>query len=99
MQRYKKTLGEKMYIAVTGTIWVAGLLIAGSENDFMPWVNGIGLVLFLVSSILLGKFSGQSGHAGNVVIFPRFYPHPGARLISSAKKNCRIKIRYAENIR
>ncbi len=98
MQHNKKTLGEKCYIAITGTVWVAGLLIAGSDNIYMPWINGMGLVLFLVSSILLGKLLRPSDSGSSVVIFPKSYPHPGARLISSAKKNCRINIRCAAGV-
>lgn len=99
MQHYNKTLGEKCYIAVTGAVWVAGLLIAGSENDFMPWINGAGLILFLVSSILLGKFFRQLEPSGNIVMFPKFYPQPGLTPETRVKKNGRVSFRYAANIR
>lgn len=94
MQHYRKTLGEKWYIAVTGTVWVAGLLIAGSENDFMPWVNGAGLILFLISSILLGKSFRQLEPRGNLVVFPKFYQRPGLRPEPSEKTNRRVSYRF-----
>ncbi|MFH1152308.1 MAG: hypothetical protein V1793_00710 [Pseudomonadota bacterium] len=40
---------------MTGTIWVAGLLLAGSEGSHMPWGNILGLVLFWGASILMAK--------------------------------------------
>lgn len=52
--KHKKTY-EKFYICVTGSTWVAGLLIAGCDSPYMPWVNGVGLILFFCSSVLLGK--------------------------------------------
>lgn len=94
MQHHRKALGEKCYIAVAGTIWVAGLLIAGSENDFMPWVNGAGLILFLISSILLGKFFRQLEPCGNLVVFPKFYQRPGLRPESSEKKSRRVSYHF-----
>ncbi|MBU1194460.1 MAG: hypothetical protein KKE62_13520 [Proteobacteria bacterium] len=99
MQQNKKNLGEKCYIAVTGIIWISGLLIAGSENNFMPWVNGAGLILFLISSILLGKFFRQLESSGNLVMFPGVYQHPRLHVESSEKKNCRVSCRYIANIR
>ncbi|MCD4722589.1 MAG: hypothetical protein K8S13_22435 [Desulfobacula sp.] len=55
MQLSKKTIYEKSFIGLTGTAWIAGLLIAGSDSQYMPWLNGIGLLLFFGASILLGK--------------------------------------------
>jgi len=42
-------------MGVKGFFWTVGLLIAGSDGDFMPWVNGLGLLLFAASSISLAR--------------------------------------------
>ena len=46
-----------MKLAIAGILWVVGLLIASSDNDYMPWVNGIGLIVFLIASIIINKES------------------------------------------
>ncbi|MCK5683967.1 hypothetical protein KAJ27_07595 [bacterium] len=56
MQKKQTTIYQKCYTSMMGIIWVAGLLIAGSDSPYMPWVNGIGLILFLCASIMLGRF-------------------------------------------
>lgn len=99
MQQHNANLGEKFYIAITVTIWVAGLLIAGSENDFMPWINGAGLVLFLISSVLLGKFLRQLEPDVNMVMFPGFFKETDFQSRTIIRKNCRVGCRYAMHIR
>ncbi len=49
------TTKDRIVLAIAGTAWVAGLLIAGSENSCMPWVNMAGGALFFVSCLVLGK--------------------------------------------
>ncbi|MCM2286796.1 MAG: hypothetical protein NDI81_18570 [Desulfobacula sp.] len=70
---------EKLWIGIKAFFWVAGLLISGSDNDVMPWVNGIGLLLFAAASLLLARqtvqltsktrtgfcFNGKSGKKEN----------------------------------
>jgi hypothetical protein len=46
---------QRYWTGVVGIIWVAGLLIAGSDSPYMPWVNTIGLILFFIASLMLGK--------------------------------------------
>ncbi len=46
---------KKYWTGIIGIIWVAGLLIAGSDSPYMPWVNTIGLILFFIASLMLGK--------------------------------------------
>jgi len=60
MQQHRTERTEKIMLGVKGFFWVAGLLIAGSDSNFMPWANGLGLLLFIASSILLVKQSSQS---------------------------------------
>ena len=60
MQQTQTNRHGKIMLGIKGFFWVAGLLIAGSDSNFMPWVNGTGLLLFIASTIVLGK---QSFHA------------------------------------
>jgi Sec-independent protein secretion pathway component TatC len=46
---------QKYWTGIIGIIWVAGLLIAGSESPYMPWMNIIGLILFFIASLMLEK--------------------------------------------
>jgi len=46
---------QKYWTGIIGIIWVAGLLIAGSDSPYMPWMNIIGLILFFIASLMLGK--------------------------------------------
>ena len=36
-------------------VWVAGLLLAGSDGPWMPYVNLVGILLFTGASIRLGQ--------------------------------------------
>jgi len=40
---------------LTAAAWVAGLLIAGSDGPFFPYINVIGLGLFLIANIRLSR--------------------------------------------
>ncbi len=63
MQQNLKKTHEKLFIGSSGFIWVAGLLIAGSDNPYMPWVNCLGLVLFFGASVLIGRHFRQVHHS------------------------------------
>lgn len=45
----------KLQVVAGGCIWVAGLLIAGSDSPYMPWLNGAGAIVFSGASLALGK--------------------------------------------
>lgn len=49
---------KKIYRGIMGLLWIAGLMIAGSDNLYMPWINGFGLTVFLLASVMIAK-SGQ----------------------------------------
>ena len=98
MQQNQKTICEKCFIGIIGIAWVAGLLIAGSDNTYMPWLNGVGLILFFGASILLGKFLESSQSDAGVVSFPKFYQKPAANAVKSKKKNQKINIQYVLGI-
>jgi hypothetical protein len=46
---------NKCLTGLAGILWITGLLIAGSDSPYMPWVNGLGLILFFCASIVIGK--------------------------------------------
>ncbi|MBU0463170.1 MAG: hypothetical protein KKE12_06090 [Proteobacteria bacterium] len=98
MQQHQKTIYEKCFIGITGIAWVAGLLIAGSDSPYMPWLNGIGLILFLGASILLGKLFNPSHSDAHVGIYPGCYQKPDLKAIRPKKENRKINIPYALGI-
>jgi hypothetical protein len=98
MQQIKKTIYEKSCIGIVGTAWISGLLIAGSDSLYMPWFNGMGLVLFFGASILLGKLLNPSQSNYSIMLFHKFYQKPSPNVMESKKKNRRINIRYALGI-
>jgi len=72
MQQTQKTIYEKCFIGLAGTAWIAGLLVAGSDSPYMPWLNGIGLILFFGASRLLEKLFKSRSNA-SIVIHSKFY--------------------------
>ncbi|MCD4676866.1 MAG: hypothetical protein KAJ25_03230 [Desulfobacula sp.] len=96
MQQKQKTIFEKCFIGLMGTAWTTGLLIAGSDSPYMPWLNGIGLLLFFSASILLGKLFKPSNSNADIVIYPKFYQKFDINAIKSKKKNQRIHTGYAK---
>lgn len=55
MQHKKRETKNIFMLIVLGVCWVAGILMAGSENPYMPWLNLSGLMLNGVASYLLCK--------------------------------------------
>lgn len=99
MQRFQKTIYKTCLTGITGTTWAAGLLIAGSDSPYMPWLNGIGLIIFFGASILLGKRLDLSSHSqGDAMNHPRFYQKPDIPGIKPQKKGIKINIPYAIGI-
>ncbi|MBU1341479.1 MAG: hypothetical protein KKE44_00980 [Proteobacteria bacterium] len=95
MQQNQKPLIEKGRIGLIGTAWTFGLLIAGSDSPFMPWLNGAGLVLFFGASILLGKIVKPSQSNADTLRYSKFHEKPGVSMMVLKKNNNRINNRYA----
>ncbi|MCK5836960.1 MAG: hypothetical protein KAH09_06805 [Desulfobacula sp.] len=94
MQQIKKTVYEKGVLGVTGTIWIAGLLISGSDSPYMPWLNGMGLLLFLGATLLLGKKCLQpSHHTAGSRADVEIYQELKVTARVSQKTNCNLPIR------
>lgn len=56
MQNIIQRLYKKWMVVIAGFSWAAGLLIAGSDSEFMPFINILGLILFFCASMILGKY-------------------------------------------
>ena len=96
MQLFCKTIYERCLTGITGTAWVAGLLVAGSDSPCMPWLNGIGLIVFLGASILLGRcLEASASCASHDKIIPKFYQRPDAKEKKKEKKQPEISVPYA----
>ncbi|MBT3176276.1 MAG: hypothetical protein HOG03_07075 [Desulfobacula sp.] len=98
MKQYQITIYEKCFIGITGTAWATGLLIAGSDSPYMPWLNGMGLILFLGASILLGKLFKRSHSNTQGMIYPGCYRKFNSKLARPKKKNRKINTPYAMGI-
>ncbi|MFN2356966.1 MAG: hypothetical protein ABR534_04420 [Desulfotignum sp.] len=66
MQRYAatwKTAGKQSLIEIqlvpVVCVWVAGLLLAGSDGPFMPWLNGLGALVFAGAGLVLARMSSR----------------------------------------
>ena len=55
MQLTRKYICTRCVIGMAGLIWVLGLLAAGSDSVYMPWLNVVGAMIFLLASIWLGR--------------------------------------------
>ena len=53
MQQRKKQSGNIFLLTILGICWVAGILMAGSESSYMPWLNLLGLFMNGLASFLL----------------------------------------------
>lgn len=83
MQHMKGTLYEKCVTGLTGAAWIAGLLIAGSDSMYMPWLNGMGLFVFTGASILMGKRLNQDLSKSTRPEYPRFSQTSGPGSVAS----------------
>jgi hypothetical protein len=54
--KIKTTTAGKIKTAAAGCLWMAGLLIAGSDSPYMPWLNGLGILMFSGISLVSGQW-------------------------------------------
>jgi hypothetical protein len=93
MQQTKK-IYRKCMIGITGISWITGLLIAGSDSPYMPYLNIIGLIVFWGASILLGKLLAPL-NSSTTIFYPGFQQKTDANIKISKKRNRRINSRYS----
>jgi len=46
----RRSVGVSCATFATGIAWVVGLLLAGSDGEWMPWGNIAGVIIFMISS-------------------------------------------------
>ncbi|MFH2058750.1 MAG: hypothetical protein ABIJ59_07605 [Pseudomonadota bacterium] len=80
---------------IMGIMWVAGLIIAGSDSLYMPWLNIIGLVLFLGASLMMGKRLNPAKKCTGTLIQPDFFRKQPYMIKSVQNKNKQSHTRYA----
>jgi hypothetical protein len=63
---------RKIKTATAGCIWITGLLIAGSDSPYMPWLNGLGILMFSGISLISGQWLSRldSSGSGKVIKTP-----------------------------
>ena len=51
----QKKTEARLKTGVAGTGWIIGLALAGSEGALMPWLNILGVLVFMGSSLVLSS--------------------------------------------
>ena len=49
----------KITATLSSLIWVGGLLMAGSDGPYMPWLNIFGALMFFCACLVLGRVLPQ----------------------------------------
>ena len=98
MKQILKKIKEKCVIGMAGSVWVAGIFIAGSDGPYMPWLNGIGIGLFFCASFLLGRYFHPLNVKSTSVAGKKFYEKPDAVNRRPDGKKRSGHIRYALEI-
>lgn len=95
MKHYNNRTYNQVVNFFMGIIWVAGLLFAGSDSLYMPWINFFGLLVFIFVSILIAKRCKTAKQQTGTLIYPGFNQKPltpRAKLLSSNQRHYK---RYA----
>ena len=95
MQHTRQMSNLNFRTVITGSAWVAGLLLAGSDGPLMPWINIAGLTLFLAASLLLSRQLRSNTGVKKGLTIPKPDKKPGSCIVGRTKRSQRIKIRYA----
>ena len=95
MQQDKKNILRIIGNAAAGTTWVSGLLLAGSDSPFMPWVNILGLLIFMGASASMGRRFRRIDRTGIKNPFRNIANKAKNPGFGRIKSNRRVHIRYA----
>lgn len=79
---------------MTALIWIAGLLIAGSESPYMPWMNLVGVVVFLGASYWLGRVLPKLEIQKDVVPSPKPVMTWGSIKLDTEERDFKVNTRY-----
>ncbi len=66
MQLTIKNIYQRGVIGIAAFIWVLGLLTAGSDSMYMPWLNAVGAIVFLLASLWLGRLLPRLESSGSL---------------------------------
>ncbi|MCG8565206.1 MAG: hypothetical protein MI747_08995 [Desulfobacterales bacterium] len=77
----------KQMVTLFGILWVAGLILTGSEGPYMPWLNGFGALLFLKSSIVLGQWLPRLERSGKNSYKPNYRKAKNSYTVGVKAKN------------
>lgn len=94
MQLNSKNIQNKICVGILGFFWVVGLLVAGSDGPYMPWLNLAGTLVFLGASLWLGKIlpGGQPSRPEETETGAALLPAPVKAI---QKASPRVNIGYA----
>lgn len=67
--KIKTTTVRKIKTALTGCVWMTGLLIAGSDSPYMPWLNGLGILIFSSISLVSGQWLSSLDQSDSGMVF------------------------------
>jgi hypothetical protein len=105
MQLTKKNMYNRCAMGLAALIWVFGLLAAGSDSIYMPWLNVAGAIIFLLASLWLGRtlpgLEASNLEASNLEASNRVVSSPlsvrtkGLAITFVKKQNSRVNTRYA----
>lgn len=95
MQLIKKNIYTRCVMGIAALIWVFGLLTAGSDSIYMPWLNVAGAIVFLLASLWLGRALPRL-EANRVVSSSVSVSTKGLATSLVKKQNCRVNSRYTD---
>ncbi len=82
-------------MGLAALIWVFGLLAAGSDSIYMPWLNVAGAIVFLLASLWLGRTLPMLEASTKVVSSTVSVRTKGLATTFVKKQNSRVNTRYA----
>jgi hypothetical protein len=94
MQLTKKNIVNRCAMGLAALIWVFGLLAAGSDSIYMPWLNVAGAIIFLLASLWLGRTLPRLEESCRVVSSPVSVRTKGLGTTFVKKQNSRVNSRY-----
>jgi ABC-type transport system involved in cytochrome c biogenesis permease subunit len=95
MQLTKENIYNRCVVGIAALIWVFGLMAAGSDSIYMPWLNLAGAIVFLLVSIWLGRVLPRFEASGRKVL-PRVSVRTAGIAPPFVKKHSgRANTRYA----
>jgi hypothetical protein len=95
MQLARKNIYNRCVIGIAALIWVLGLLAAGSDSLYMPWLNIAGAIVFLLASIWLGRSLPKLEASHTIVSSSVPLRTKGLAKPSVKQQNLKINTRYA----